>query len=63
MIFISEVIKKLEEVKNEHGDILVRTACQIHPHTVDFNFMVDTFKNEDKTLEIKAVVIKGYKER
>lgn len=62
MMLISEAIKKLEEVKKEHGDIFIRTACQILPNTVDFDFKVDIFHNEDNTIQIKVLLIKGYKE-
>lgn len=62
MIFISDVIKQLEKIKEVQGDIPVLTACQIKPHTVDFKFSLESFFNSDQTVELKAVVVKGYKE-
>lgn len=59
--FLSDVIKQLEDVKKEHGDIIVVTACQVSPHAVDFSFSIELFTNDSKSVELKAVVIKGYK--
>lgn len=62
MIFISNVIAALQKIKDEVGDIPVVTACQIKPNTVDFKYTVESFFNENRTIEMKAVVVKGYKE-
>jgi len=62
MIFISNVIADLEKLKLEHGDLPVLTACQIMPHTVDFKYTIESFYNGDKTVELKVIVVKGYKE-
>lgn len=63
MITISNVIKQLEEAKQKHGDILVRTVCQVAPHTVDFSFEISKFFNEDKSINLDVLLIKGYKDR
>lgn len=62
MIFISNVISDLEKLKAEHGDMLMLTACQVRPHAVDFKYSIEYFYNENKTISLKVVVVKGYKQ-
>lgn len=63
MTSIDSVIKMFQDIREQHGDVLVRTACQVGPGTVDFNAEVMDFYNESKTVSFKAVVIKGYREK
>lgn len=66
MIFISDVIRNLETIKEVHGDLPVLIACQVQPHVVNFDVSIENsveiFHNKNKTVEIKALVVKGYKE-
>jgi len=56
---IDDLIIDLQALKIKHGNIFVRNQTQIGK-AININYYVDKFYNEDKTVYLEVLVIKGY---
>lgn len=59
MTTINDAIKQLEAIREEKGNILIRTQIQVMM-TVDFDCYVEKFYTDDKKVSLDVCVVKGY---
>lgn len=56
---ITDLIESLRKIRDQKGDMFVRTVTQSQV-IIDTTLKIDTFYNENKSVSINVLLIKGH---
>lgn len=56
---IDDMIKDLELIKKQHGNMFIRTSIQIRK-IIEVEYLIEQFYNDNKTACLDVLIIKGY---